>query len=99
MGGAVGVAIVSSRIAELTQIHHSYLAEFMTPYRHAISPQPDGGMAMHLLNGGLTMQASMIAYINAFLLLAILSIAMLPIVLLLRTGRQAPSHGLAAVVD
>jgi DHA2 family multidrug resistance protein len=69
LGGAIGVAIVSSRIVELTQIHHSNLAQFLTPFR----------------------QAGMIAYINGFLLLAVLSVAMLPLVFFLRTPRLAPT--------
>ena len=89
MGGAIGVAVVSSRIVELTQIQHGYLSEFLTPFRHIPMHMPgmSGGAAMQMLNLGITRQAGMIAYINGFLLLAILSVAMLPLVLFLRTPR------------
>ena len=52
LGGAVGVAIVSSRLVELTQIQHGYLTEFMTPFRHLL-PQTGihgGAAAMMLMN-------------------------------------------------
>jgi DHA2 family multidrug resistance protein len=89
LGGAVGVAIVSSRVVELTQIHHSYLAEFMTPFRHSGPTMPAHGMPLDMLNLGITQQAAMIAYINSFLMLGITSVAMVPIVFLLRTPRHA----------
>ena len=88
-GFAIGVAIVSSRIVELTQIHHGNLVQFLTPFRHIQMKMPgmSAGAAMQALNFNITRQAGMIAYINGFLLLAILSIAMLPLVFFLRTPR------------
>jgi DHA2 family multidrug resistance protein len=99
LGGAVGVAIVSSRIVELTQIQHGYLTEFMTPFRHLGSRMLAEGMPLRSLNAGLTQQAGMIAYINAFLMLSIMSIAMLPIVFLLRSGRPAAGGAHMAVSE
>ena len=40
----------------------------------------------------------MIAYINGFLLLSILSVAMLPLVFFLRTPRLPPKPGQMAVI-
>jgi len=100
LGGAIGVAIVSSRIVELTQIHHSNLAEFMTPYRHLHMSMP--GMSqdamMRVMNFSITRLAGMIAYINGFLLLAILSIVMLPLVFFLRVPRAGHAAPPGAVV-
>jgi DHA2 family multidrug resistance protein len=100
LGGAIGVAVVSSRIVELTQIHHGYLSEFMTPFRHLRMGM--GGMnetaAMKMMNFNITHQAGMIAYINGFLLLAIVSVAMLPLVFFLRTPRLPPKPGQMVVV-
>jgi len=101
MGGAIGVAIVSSRIVELTQIHHANLAQFMTPFRglHMLVPGMSAGASMQVMNFTITRQAGMIAYINGFLLLAILSIAMLPLVLFLRTPRVGQAAPAAVVAD
>ena len=99
MGGAVGVAIVSSRLVELTQIHHGYLVEFITPFRHILMPSGNHAeAAMKLLNLGLTQQAAMIAYINGYLLLGILTIVMLPLVFLLKVPRGPAAAGQPAVV-
>ena len=101
LGGAIGVAVVSSRIVELTQIHHGYLSEFMTPFRHLpiqVSGM-SGSAALRMMNLGITRQAGMIAYINGFLLLAILSVAMLPLVLFLRTPRVGQAVPAAPPAD
>ena len=99
MGGAIGVAVVSSRIVELTQIHHGYLSEFMTPFRHLPMPGLNGGAAMQVMNFTITRQAGMIAYVNGFLLLAIVSVAMLPLVFFLRTPRIGQPAPAAAIAD
>jgi MFS transporter, DHA2 family, multidrug resistance protein len=100
LGGAIGVAVVSSRIVELTQIHHGYLSEFMTPFRHLHMGlgAMNSPAAMKMMNFSITQQAGMIAYINGFLLLSILSIAMLPLVFFLRTPRLPPKPGQMAVI-
>ncbi len=101
LGGAVGVAIVSSRIVELTQIHHGNLSQFLTPFRHLHMRMPglSEGASMQVMNFAITRQAGMIAYINGFLLLAILSVAMLPLVFFLRTPRIGQTAPGAVVVD
>jgi DHA2 family multidrug resistance protein len=102
LGGAIGVAIVSSRVVELTQIHHGNLVQFLTPFRHLNMQMPglSEGAAMKAMNFAVTKQAGMIAYINGFLLLAILSVVMLPLVFFLRTPRAGgPAPPAAAVAD
>jgi DHA2 family multidrug resistance protein len=85
VGGAVGISIVISRLSELTQTNHAHLAEFMTPFRHMATPGHASGRAsMELLNGSITRQAGMVAYVNVFRLLAVLSVAFLPVLLLIR---------------
>jgi DHA2 family multidrug resistance protein len=91
LGGAVGVAVVSSRLVELTQVQHGYLSEFMTPFRHLATMPVAGGAGMRMLNLDITQQAGMIAYINAFLLLSIMSFAMLPLVALIRIPKRPGS--------
>jgi DHA2 family multidrug resistance protein len=101
LGGSVGVAMVASRVVELTQIQHGHLAGFFTPFRtigHALSTVRNGA-AMRMLNLDLTHQAGMIAYINGFLLLGILSIVMMPLVLLLRTPRMTKGGHAAVAIE
>jgi DHA2 family multidrug resistance protein len=100
LGGSVGVALVASRIVELTQIQHGHLASFFTPFRtlSGASATIKSAVATRLLNFDLTHQAGMIAYINGFLLLGILSVVMLPLVLFLRTpGTATGPHAASAM--
>jgi DHA2 family multidrug resistance protein len=101
LGGAVGVAVVSSRIVELTQVQHGNLGQFLTPFRHFSTHLPgmSSGLAMQMMNLNITRQAGMIAYINGFLLLSITSIAMLPLVLFLRTPKPGQAAVAAPVAD
>jgi DHA2 family multidrug resistance protein len=104
LGGAIGVAIVSSRIVELTQVQHGNLTQFVTPFRHMHFTMPGMSLdaSMRMLNFAITRQAGMVAYINGFLLLSILSVVMLPLVFFLRVpraGQAATGAAAAAVAD
>ena len=101
LGGSVGVALVASRIVELTQIQHGHLASFFTPFRAARNAPMTmkDAVATRLLNLNLTHQAGMIAYINGFLLLGILSVMMLPLVLFLHTPRAPQGNNAAPAMD
>ena len=87
VGGAVGISIVISRLSSLTQTNHAHLSEFMTPFRHLVTM---AGMSartsMEVMNGEITRQAGMVAYVNVFRLLAILSIVFAPLLLFIRSN-------------
>jgi DHA2 family multidrug resistance protein len=89
IGSAIGVSIAASQLVESTQINHSYLSEFITPFRHMTMPH--GPLGMHMLNLGITQQAAMIAFINIFWMLGILCVAIIPLVLFLRVPKAAPT--------
>jgi DHA2 family multidrug resistance protein len=91
IGSAFGVSIAASQLAELTQINHGYLSEFMTPFRHLPSmPGMSGAAAMRMLNLSITQQAGMLAYVNVFWLLGVLCIAIIPLAFLLRPPPKIP---------
>jgi DHA2 family multidrug resistance protein len=84
VGGAVGISIVVSRLSSLTQSNHAHLGEFVTPFRHLASHGPlTGKAAMEMLNLDLTHQAGMVAYVNVFRLLAVLSVVFIPLLFLI----------------
>jgi DHA2 family multidrug resistance protein len=98
VGGAIGISIVISRLSELTQLNHVHLGGFMTPFNRVASPVGVSAQAaLKLLNLSVTQQAGMVAYVNVFRLLAILSIVFTPLLLLIRVNRQpAPTDAVAA---
>lgn len=96
IGSSIGIAMVMALLTRNTQEMHSQLAEHVTLYDFATRNHPlfdaasvDG---LRAIDGLVTRQASMIAYNNDFLLLFVLTLAMLPLVFLLRSPqRAAPS--------
>jgi DHA2 family multidrug resistance protein len=81
-----------------TQIMHATLGEHVTRYSPILRAQlPGGSPTLHTLaglNATVTEQAAMIAYNNDFQLLIVLSLAAIPLVVLLRKGRGSaePLH-------
>lgn len=92
IGAAIGISITASQLAELTQINHEHLSEYMTPFRHLPVPAgASGTTAMEILNLSITQQAGMIAYINIFWMLSVLCFAIIPLVFFLRPPRELPT--------
>jgi DHA2 family multidrug resistance protein len=89
LGGSVGIPILVAQLVENTQAVHSRLVEAVRPdnplFRVLAVPYsftvPKGIAA---LNAAVTRQAAMVAYIDDFKLMMIISIASLPLILLLR---------------
>jgi MFS transporter, DHA2 family, multidrug resistance protein len=98
LGSSIGISVVNTLLTRNTQILHSTLGEQVTRYSPVLRAQlPDGPPSLHTLaalNATVTEQASMIAYNNDFKLMMVLSLAAIPLVLLLRkaSGRVEPVH-------
>lgn len=91
IGSSVGISIVSTLIARQTQTNHAELAEHITPFsnpvidltaRGALRLEAPEGLAA--LNGEITRQASMIAYIDFFTLMTWVTVLSLPLIFLMR---------------
>jgi DHA2 family multidrug resistance protein len=91
LGGSIGISVLVATLAENTQIIHSRLIETLrtdNPLVHAplfgvpYSLSAPSGVAA--LNAEVTRQAAMIAYIDDFWLLMVITIVSIPLLLLLR---------------
>ncbi len=87
---------------------HARIAESVTPFNDALQmPDVTAHLDVHsqtglaLLDEIVTQQAAMIAYLNDFKLLMVLTLAMIPLVLIIRAGGQVRSAGKPnhAVID
>jgi len=100
LGGSFGVAFVTTLLARRSQFHQSRLVEQLTPfdraYQYAINHSPPfvtppgdsvttGQLAT--INRQLLRQASMMSFNDAFYLLSIFLICLLPLVLLMKRGK------------
>lgn len=99
IGSSVGIAVVTALLTRNTQYMHAQLAEHVTPYDYATRNHPMFDSTtlagLRAMDGAVTHQASMIAYNNDFKLLFMLTLAMLPLVFLLRraqSGAPAAVH-------
>jgi DHA2 family multidrug resistance protein len=77
LGSSVGISTVQGLLVHNTQVLHASLSEHVTPYalaqQHALGPL-SGAHATAALNGTVTMQATMIAYLDDFHLMLILTV-------------------------
>lgn len=92
-GGSIGIAIATVVLARAMQTSHADLAAHITPYNLPFDPSLLGGYgdagegALRLVDGEVSRQASMIAFLDVFHLMMLLSVAALPLVLLVRVRR------------
>jgi DHA2 family multidrug resistance protein len=106
IGSSIGVSIVITLLAQNTQRYHALLGENVTPYNPLTQPgalpslwslsDPHGLAA---LNMEVTNQASMIAYLYDFRFMAIMTLAAIPLVALLRRPKTPPSGPVHAAAD
>jgi MFS transporter, DHA2 family, multidrug resistance protein len=98
LGSSIGISVVNTLLTRNMQIMHAILGEHVTRYSPVLRARlPDGPLSLRTLaglNATVTEQAAMIAYNNDFKLTMVLSLAAIPLVLLLRkaSGSTAPVH-------
>ena len=106
IGSSIGISLVQTLLVRNTQIAHASLAEKVTTGQMALqavpgaasySAQTSAGLAA--LNAEVTRQAAMIAYADDFVLMLSLTLAVIPLLLLIRPVRRAPGGAVHAAAD
>ena len=104
IGSSIGISMVIANLTSKTTEMHARLVEQVTPFNNALqmpelaanlNANTDAGRA--LLDMIVTQQATMIAYLNDFYLLMILTLEMIPLVLIIRAAKS-PAGGKAEPV-
>jgi DHA2 family multidrug resistance protein len=104
VGSSIGISVVMFLLTQNTQKLHASLAEHITPYNlpgnpaaaaHHINTATLQGLAG--LDGSIFNQAAMIAYIDDFQLMMVLTLATIPFLFLIKKTR--PAGGGHAVLD
>src|SRR6185436_10769524 len=100
VGGSIGISIMTVMLARNLQLSHSDLAAHITPYSLPPIPPaitegapPVTQTVLAMMDAEINRQALMIAYIDDFRLMMILSLLAIPLLLLLRKARPAPADG------
>jgi DHA2 family multidrug resistance protein len=106
IGGSVGISVVTSLLARNLQVSHSDLAAHITPYSLPIADPSVlerlgqyGDSAAAMIDLEINRQALMIAYLDDFHAMMWLTLAALPLVLLLRKAKSVAGGGPAATAD
>ena len=101
IGGSVGISVVSTQLVRMTQVSHADMAAQITQQTiptadptalQTIFPVA-GPAALAYVNLMINKQALFIAYLDDFKLMMIVTFAVLPMLLLMRRGKQAGSGG------
>ena len=97
LGGSIGVSLSVGVLARQMQVSHADIGGALTPFA---TPWADGGVASvmgnsgemvtAMLDGVVNSQAAMIAYIDVFYMLFWVTVAMMPMVLLLKKPAGPP---------
>ncbi len=100
VGSSVGISLVQVLLVRNIQIQHAVLASHLTPFRVAQSQASLGHpshapLSLPALDGMITAQATMVAYIDDFRAMFYVVLAIMPLLLLLRrpgAGTKPAAH-------
>lgn len=90
VGSSIGIAVTTAFLARNMQTSHADLAQHVTPYNLPVDPAMTGMLGsagdsvMMMADQIVTQQAAMVAYLDDFKLMAIVTLLTVPLVLLLK---------------
>ncbi|MHC8380469.1 DHA2 family efflux MFS transporter permease subunit [Pseudomonas sp. LB3P14] len=94
VGSCVGISIVTVLLAQNVQINHAEIGAYITPFNRAFDAWPIKSYLDPMVASGratldtmVTVQASWIAYVDDFKLLMVLSLAAMPLLLIIKLQR------------
>jgi len=104
VGSSVGIALMTAILAHQVSVSHSDMAAAIQPGSPEVSaslanqfnPATDAGI--QVLNGEITRQASMVAYVDVFRLMMVMTLGAIPLLLIMRPPRLAVAEA-EIVVD
>jgi DHA2 family multidrug resistance protein len=92
IGMSIGVSVVITKLSSNVQANHAGLAQFIEPFSFALrqaaasgAVDPGTPLGLSLLDAEVTRQAATLAYLQDFRMMTWVTLAALPLVLLLRT--------------
>jgi len=106
IGSSVGISIVMALLTENVQRNHEEIGAYVTPFNHAfnapavahaLSPWTAAGRAA--LDQVVTLQATVISYVDDFKLMMLMSVMVMPLVFLLRKNSASTPSDHAVVME
>ncbi len=104
LGSSVGISVMQALWTSNASVAHANLAEHIRPGNPVVAAtlpammNPNTANGLEALNAEITRQASMVGYLDDFKLMMVITLACMPLLLMMRTSRIAsePAH---AVVE
>ncbi len=100
IGSSIGISMVIANLTDETTYMHARLAAQVTPFNDALQ-FPDVHSILNMATGEgrammdmiVTQQATLIAYLNDYKLLMILTLAMIPLIFIIGSSKRKPTQG------
>jgi len=108
IGGSFGIASMTTFLSRRSQVHQNQLVAHITPYDHAVRNMMNGMRGWFMAHGSnpveatrqslgaiygmVQQQASLLSFVEAFWVMGVIFLCMLPLVLLLRNARDLHPH-------
>jgi DHA2 family multidrug resistance protein len=94
MGSSVGISLMEALDTQQAAVAHADMAGQLSPGNPSQSAlMPSMGNSLDILNGEITRQASMVALVDVFRLMLLLTICIAPLLLIMRKPKAAPPSG------
>ena len=96
IGSSIGISIVTVALSHNLQVNHAELSTAISPFNPALSnamPTAAAGdpTTLSILDGLVNQQSLMIAYVDDFYLMMLITMAAIPLALFLRKPKAAPA--------
>jgi DHA2 family multidrug resistance protein len=89
IGSSIGISLVTAALTRNVQINHAELGAFITPFNPILAQVSPGAVlrdpaALQMVDGLVNVQAAMVSYVDDFYLMMWVSLAAMPLALILR---------------
>jgi MFS transporter, DHA2 family, multidrug resistance protein len=105
IGSSIGISVVIAQLQQNIQKNHAAFADYITPYNQALAKVGESGywdihttQGLVAINGEVQRQAATLAYLQDFYLMMWITLAALPLLLLMRSPKKpgkAPDAAIA----
>ncbi len=107
IGSSIGISVVMTYLAQRTQANHAAFADYINPFNLALRQAVEAGaynlstpQGLAAINGEVTRQAATLAYLQDFRLMMWITLAAIPLIVLLRApARRAAATEMHAAMD
>ncbi|HVX82286.1 MAG TPA: DHA2 family efflux MFS transporter permease subunit [Devosiaceae bacterium] len=98
MGQGVGISLVTAVLSNMLQVNHAEVGERLTATSPQVATQmpsllSGNSQVVAIVNGLVSQQAAMLSYLDDFVLMMWLSVAAVPIILMLRGNKPKAAPG------